>query len=499
MSLMYRRLLCLLVAFCLLFTQTAQAYSLAQLPHSQHINNQGDLGKTLDDMGKSENVKALVTAMVTAGVLSQLNQTLNLSNVNAQSGFADQLQKNLINQSSSALINHAINGGDLSKQLEQSLKSAFIDTGAAQGANFIGDLKQNGTLDTYTHKLAHAIAGCAAGAAKSNDCSSGALGAVVGEITAELYAPNNTGTPLTAKQQTDTINFSKMIAGVAAALTGNNVNVAAGAAGNAAENNWLNHNRPSLLALSEKERYDQAAKDCGSGNAAQCSVATNLRNLSNDRDRQLNLACAGAAPSSTCAAAAKEAILAGNDVFTGPDGRLYATSKTLPTLSNPDRPQGFDQKIAPSVIDAALLEAGNGVIAGVVKGGAAAMEVLGLSAREVGAGIANPVSATLARVVPSEIDPMMLGSPSQLDVFVTNANELYGLSAKDIAQKLTIPNSPSGFRVIEFPSADVQGIASPVFRTNPGFVGGGKTAGGASEFVIPNSVIPTNATQRVVP
>jgi filamentous hemagglutinin family protein len=366
------------------------------------INNKGDLGKTLDDMGKSENVKALATAMVTAGVLSQLNQTLNLSNVNAQSGFADQLQKNVINQSSSALINHAINGGDLSKQLEQSLKSAFIDTGAAQGANLIGDLKQNGTLDTYTHKLAHAIAGCAAGAAKSNDCSSGALGAVVGEITAELYAPNN-GTPLTAKQQTDTINFSKMIAGVAAALTGNDVNVAAGAAGNAAENNWLNHNRPSLLALSEKERYDQAAKDCGSGNAAQCSVATNLRNLSNGRDRQLNLACAGA-PSSTCAAAAKEAILAGNDVFTGPDGRLYATSKTLPALSNQNRPQGFDQQLAPSVIDAALMEAGNGVIAGVVKGGAAAMEVLGLSARgaEVGVGIANSVSASVVPLFPAE-------------------------------------------------------------------------------------------------
>jgi hypothetical protein len=217
------------------------------------INNKGDLGKTLDDMGKSENVKALATAMVTAGVLSQLNQTLNLSNVNAQSGFADQLQKNVINQSSSALINHAINGGDLSKQLEQSLKSAFIDTGAAQGANWIGNLKDQGTLNDYTHKLAHAIAGCAAGAAKSNDCSSGALGAVVGEITAELYAPNNTGTPLTAKQQTDTINFSKMIAGVAAALTGNNVNVAAGAAGNAAENNRLLH-------MNETNRIAKIAK-----------------------------------------------------------------------------------------------------------------------------------------------------------------------------------------------------------------------------------------------
>lgn len=30
------------------------------------------------------------------------------------------------------------------------------------------------------------------------------------------------------------------------------------------------------------------------------------------------------------------------------------------------------------------------------------------------------------------------------------------------------------------------GLASPVFRTNPGFVGLGRTVGGAREFVIPN-------------
>jgi hypothetical protein len=28
---------------------------------------------------------------------------------------------------------------------------------------------------------------------------------------------------------------------------------------------------------------------------------------------------------------------------------------------------------------------------------------------------------------------------------------------------------------------------SPILRNNPGFVGGGRTAGGAREFVIPNS------------
>ena len=52
--------------------------------------------------------------------------------------------------------------------------------------------------------------------------------------------------------------------------------------------------------------------------------------------------------------------------------------------------------------------------------------------------------------------------------------------------------------LIEFPTPS-EGLASPVFRTNPGFVGGGQTAGGASEFVIPNGSIPPGATIRIVP
>jgi hypothetical protein len=60
---------------------------------------------------------------------------------------------------------------------------------------------------------------------------------------------------------------------------------------------------------------------------------------------------------------------------------------------------------------------------------------------------------------------------------------------------LPAPEIPGGFRVIGFPSSFVDGIASPVFRTNPGFVQGGKTAGGAAEFVIFNGQIPSGATQ----
>jgi len=113
--------------------------------------------------------------------------------------------------------------------------------------------------------------------------------------------------------------------------------------------------------------------------------------------------------------------------------------------------------------------------------------------------ITNPVSSTLARVVPGNINPVTLGAPGEEDVFITNASELTGLSPAQIAQKLTIPESPYGFNIVEFPTSSVTGIATPIGRTNPGFIGGGQTAGGASEFVIPNSLLPPGSTIRFVP
>jgi len=112
-------------------------------------------------------------------------------------------------------------------------------------------------------------------------------------------------------------------------------------------------------------------------------------------------------------------------------------------------------------------------------------------------GVTNPVPSNLARVVPGNVNPKTLGRTG--DVFVTDANALKGLNSKQIADKLTIPQSSSGFKVIEFPSSNVSGIASPINRTNPGFIQGGRTAGGAPEFVIPNGPIPAGATTRVVP
>ena len=99
------------------------------------------------------------------------------------------------------------------------------------------------------------------------------------------------------------------------------------------------------------------------------------------------------------------------------------------------------------------------------------------------------IPETLARVIPANIEPTMLGVGE--DVFVTDAAALRGLNASQIAEGLGIPESASGFRVYEFSSQGLD-IASPINRLNPGFAGQGLTSGGLPEYVIPNaSISPT--------
>jgi hypothetical protein len=90
------------------------------------------------------------------------------------------------------------------------------------------------------------------------------------------------------------------------------------------------------------------------------------------------------------------------------------------------------------------------------------------------------------------------GTHGNCDAFVTASGDIVGMNSAQIAKRLSIPESPTGFRVIEFPTPG-QGVATPVFRTTPGFIQGGRTLGGAREFVIPNQRIPPGSTVRVVP
>ena len=102
----------------------------------------------------------------------------------------------------------------------------------------------------------------------------------------------------------------------------------------------------------------------------------------------------------------------------------------------------------------------------------------------------------LARVIPGEGPFPTLGLPGDADVFVTDASAIQGMNAAQLSQFLDIPASDS-YTVVEFGTPS-EGLASPVFRTNPGFIQGGFTNGGAPEFVIPNGPIPAGAITRIV-
>ena len=107
----------------------------------------------------------------------------------------------------------------------------------------------------------------------------------------------------------------------------------------------------------------------------------------------------------------------------------------------------------------------------------------------------NPVPDEMARVVESKFsESPTLGAPSADDVFVTAADDIRDVkNSKELAEKLTLKKSDGTpvegpFQVTEFKTPE-SGVASPVNRTDPGFVGKGKTEGGAREFVIPNKKI----------
>jgi RHS repeat-associated protein len=96
--------------------------------------------------------------------------------------------------------------------------------------------------------------------------------------------------------------------------------------------------------------------------------------------------------------------------------------------------------------------------------------------RTVSADVAHGIQAGAFRT---------LGNPRAQDVFITAADDIAGLSRSATARRLTVPQSDSAFR-IDFTLPNPSGLASPINRSNPGFIQGGRTAGGAREFVVPN-------------
>ncbi|NUF16791.1 DUF637 domain-containing protein, partial [Acinetobacter lactucae] len=220
------------------------------------INNGGDIGKTLKDLGSKDSVKNLAASVVTAGLLNGVATNLNISSNAIVNDIANNMATGMIQGVGSTLIDSAVNGRDLSEGLEKALLAGLANSLQAPLAGAIGDtlgMSSNAFVSKVVAIAAHAAAGCATGVV-DNECKSRALGAALGEVIAEnMFKPAN-GIEYTEAEKSKILNITKLTTGVVAAYAGYDVTAAANAADTAVSNNYLNH-------VQEKQK-SQELKDC---------------------------------------------------------------------------------------------------------------------------------------------------------------------------------------------------------------------------------------------
>jgi filamentous hemagglutinin len=229
----------------------AGATSLMSTAAVSFVNNGGDIGQTLNDLGDKDNVKGYLLSMATAGALHMMGDTLmidgkKLNDITPKnSNFGTNFGKNLVNNVTSAVLNSAVTGTSLEDNVANALLNSLVDTASGQVAVAIGDMTvpsapgQPPKLNAAGQTFLHAFVGCIAGAIKAGEqgCQSGAVGAVVGETAAQWLDPTGN------RPRAETLDFVRIVSAFAGAVTGDgsaqSVNIAADAGVNAAANNWL--------------------------------------------------------------------------------------------------------------------------------------------------------------------------------------------------------------------------------------------------------------------
>lgn len=219
------------------------------------INNGGDISQTLKELGSKNSVKNLATAVVTAGLLSSVSQTLNIK-IDDMPQF-QQFANNFVKGVGGNIISSTLNGGSLSDNLDSIILSGFSSALHAELATSIGEnfsplLKENPDIfDKVLHKIIHVAAGCAVGSIQKQ-CEASAIGAGVGEVLAEAMLKNNIDNQ-TSIDETKIKNYGKIISGIISAYGGYDVNIAATSSETVIENNAL---------ASARAKVEQARRYC---------------------------------------------------------------------------------------------------------------------------------------------------------------------------------------------------------------------------------------------
>ena len=255
------------------------------------VGNGGDLGAALKQLGSMDTIKSLATSMVTAGLIANLPlKDLGITTNAAGKGvsFMDKLKLGIAQATVSSTVDSVINGAPLDENLKSGLINAAVSTVGAEVATMIGQqtiipvdaTDSIAAAKKFQQLLSHAALGCGMGAATGGGCKSGAVGAVIGEVTAQFVdegafdGAGAAGTDAAAQK-------TALLAGqVAAVLTadamGLDPQTAVDTAGNAIANNYL----------TPKERldFDLQLANCNGDPYCEDDVITRReeRNAAND-------------------------------------------------------------------------------------------------------------------------------------------------------------------------------------------------------------------------
>ncbi len=258
------------------------------------INNGGDIGATLKQLGSSDSIKVLATATLTAGALAQFSSVANSAVVNdtaLASGnpnymvpapeFSFNSIANHVGESTiRAGIDTAINDADFADSFTNSLRAAIANDIGALAANEIGDFGQTnklangGITKTTLHGFSQGMVAELAG----GDFKAGLAAGVAIELTGELI-----GKIEDQNTQVDVAGLVGATAGVIATGDAKGAYTGQNTGGIVHRLNHLNH--------TEKTELEFAKKECIGGDQDSCNLRDDLNRLDYERNASMLTAC----------------------------------------------------------------------------------------------------------------------------------------------------------------------------------------------------------------
>ena len=207
------------------------------------INNRGDLGAVLKDLGSSASLRSLATSMLTAGLMQGLGGAEALGLDFASTDLIDRVQVAALKATVNTAVQSTVGGRDVEDVLLSSLVTAVAQVASGELAEQIGGAFNRGEpIGQVARYLAHAALGCGTGAATRDDCAGGAAGAIAAEFVADLYLKDvlASGENPTSQDIIDRgLGLAQMAGALGAFAVGGDPNTGAQTGVNAARENSL--------------------------------------------------------------------------------------------------------------------------------------------------------------------------------------------------------------------------------------------------------------------